>query len=174
MGDITTRDGWFAPDDDGWEAYEWPKSAPATVPCIVVTGDLDTAKRRLATPTDVKQAALDAALATDDTRTRAIEEIRVHCGLQDAHYTAVFPRQAVDALIAAGLLGSGPSNLDKLAAWADKHGALFGIDRCTVGGESLYLAWVEDSACQRDGETATDPQAAAGAVLARLQEQTDG
>ena len=80
----------------------------------------------------------------------------------------------VDALIAAGLLGSGPSNLDKLAAWADKHGALFGIDRCTVGGESLYLAWVEDSACQRDGETATDPQAAAGAVLARLQEQTDG
>lgn len=54
MGDITTCDGWFARlADDDWEANadKWPRPAVA-VPCLVVTGDLDTAKRRLDAPDD--------------------------------------------------------------------------------------------------------------------------
>lgn len=65
-----------------------------------------------------------------------------------------------------------PSHLDRLAAWAQDSGGAFGVDRIEIGGESMYVAWVEDTSYQRDAETATDPQEAARRVLARLEEQS--
>ncbi len=59
MGDITTRDGYCWHDGGSyWEAYPEGRRLPTDEPCIVVTGDLDTAKRRLATPDD---AAIERA-----------------------------------------------------------------------------------------------------------------
>lgn len=61
MGDITTHDGWFAGGQLGYAAGP-TRSTQNEVPCLVVTGDLDTAKRRLREPND---AAIVAPTSDD-------------------------------------------------------------------------------------------------------------
>ncbi len=65
MGDITWRDGWMGAAVTGTVSLRHPFIPGADVylvpDCIVVTGDLDTARRRLAEPTD---AAIERAART--------------------------------------------------------------------------------------------------------------
>lgn len=60
-----------------------------------------------------------------DIRTRAIDAIIEAYGLLDATFSAVTPQEAVDALVAAGVLGP----LDELAAWADEHDRAIHVER---------------------------------------------
>lgn len=109
---------------------------------------------------------------SDDTRARAIEVLKEFVALK---LRPVAWEECVDALIAAGLLGSGPSNLDRLAGWAVDSGGAFSLNRAEIGGESMFVVRTEDTRYRQTTGIDADPQAAAGAVLARLaSEQTDG
>lgn len=88
----TIRDGWVDNGDPDWMASA--NRLEGDVPCLVVTGDLDAARRRLAPlPADTRTAALDVATAAEGEWRFGVNDDRRN--LREA---------IVDALVAAGLI----------------------------------------------------------------------
>ena len=116
----------------------------------------------------------------DDTRTRAIAVlVALTCRSTDGgppcSACVRAAEAAVDALIAAGLLGPGPSNLDRLAAWAMADQPRRKFDMESTGYGEFIVTAGYFGVVRRTAEIDADPQEAAARVLARLaSEQTDG
>lgn len=145
MGDITTRDGYLWDDrGDEWQAAAYDLAPPST-PCLVVTGDLDTAKRRLReqdeTPNDAEQDDITHRGGSADGRDAITDDAAIVAPTSD------------DIKAALLLL----ANLD----WR--------VQRTYLGAESEYQAWHRTalpSVIARGGS----PAAAVLALAAKFEE----